>query len=123
AGHYGINWQENIFEIDLKGGQQPGSAVEILNTRPADIKPSLVNDLQTGNAGSGDQTIVYGQPYGNHYFISGKAGAGEKITVKGAHADPAAWLGAEISAYLSGKGVSVETVQTFSGLLRQSKSF
>ncbi len=58
AGARALNWHENQYDIILKPGKNVGDAVEILRTEPL-LQASLINELKTGKAGSGDNSIIY----------------------------------------------------------------
>ncbi len=58
AGARALNWHENQYDIILKPGKTVGDSVEILRTEPL-LQASLLNELKTGKAGSGDNSIIY----------------------------------------------------------------
>jgi len=61
----------------------------------------------TGPAGSGDQVVVYSQPYGRKVTLRGTVPAGEKgFTVGGAIPDPPALAVELLRARLEKAGVS-----------------
>lgn len=59
AGARGLNWHENQYDLLLKPGKNPGDPVEITGTEPLLQAQVLVNELKTGKAGSGDNSIIY----------------------------------------------------------------
>ena len=58
AGARGFNWHENQYDLLLKPGKNVGDPVDILGTEPA-MGAYMVNELKTGKAGSGDNSVIY----------------------------------------------------------------
>jgi len=85
AGARGFNWYENQFDIILKPGKNIGDPVQVVETRPEMGFITLVNELKTGGAGSGDNSVVYlpeGAPVG---YLRGTIPPGkENFTITGA---------------------------------------
>ncbi len=59
AGPQAFNWYENQYDLLLNPAQSAGRPVKIAGTRPVAGAVDLVNELETGPAGSGDQAIIY----------------------------------------------------------------
>jgi D-alanyl-D-alanine carboxypeptidase/D-alanyl-D-alanine-endopeptidase (penicillin-binding protein 4) len=78
AGAWGINWNENQYDLLLKPGQKEGDSVEITGTEPPLEIYSLINFLKTGKPGSGDNAYIYLPPYSVAGFVDGTVPAGEK---------------------------------------------
>jgi serine-type D-Ala-D-Ala carboxypeptidase/endopeptidase (penicillin-binding protein 4) len=88
AGASGINWHENQYDLVLKPGKKEGDTVEILQTNPSLEPATLMNELKTGSAGSGDQSVIYLPENGLIGFVRGTVPAGtETFTVKGSIPD------------------------------------
>ncbi|HWB24323.1 MAG TPA: D-alanyl-D-alanine carboxypeptidase/D-alanyl-D-alanine-endopeptidase [Chitinophagaceae bacterium] len=89
AGTWGINWNENQYDLALKPGTKEGDTVKILATDPP-LEVPITNFLTTGPAGSGDNGYVYLPPYGNTAFAEGTEALGEhEVTISGALPNPA----------------------------------
>lgn len=89
AGTWGINWNENQYDLVLKPGIREGDDVEITGTKPALENYTLTNLLKTGKAGSGDNGYIYMPPYSSNAFVTGTVPAGEKqFVLSGALANP-----------------------------------
>ncbi len=89
AGARGINWHENQYDLILKPGKKVGDSVEIVGTKP-EFRAILINELKTGAAGSGDQSIIYLPEGGLVGFVRGTVPAGkETFTVSGSIPDAA----------------------------------
>ncbi len=85
AGVWGINWNENQYDLVLKPGEKEGDEVTILRTDPAQEKMVLINELKTGKAASGDNSIIYLPENGLTGTVRGTVPAGAAIfVVKGA---------------------------------------
>lgn len=80
AGGASICWRENQFDVHLKAGSSTGSDVEVLKTVPQTPYIQLVNELQTGATGTGDNAYGFIAPYTNIGYIRGTWGMGIKKT-------------------------------------------
>jgi D-alanyl-D-alanine carboxypeptidase/D-alanyl-D-alanine-endopeptidase (penicillin-binding protein 4) len=93
AGVWGINWHENQYDLILKPGQKVGDPVAILKTDPPLEISGLINELKTGAAGSGDQSVIYLPENGLIGFIRGTIPTGtETFHVKGSIPDAPAYF-------------------------------
>ncbi len=83
AGVWAVNWHENQYDLNMAPGKQAGDDVSIISTVP-ELQASLANELKTGKAGSGDNSIIYLAENGNQGVVRGTVPAGERsFTVKG----------------------------------------
>jgi D-alanyl-D-alanine carboxypeptidase/D-alanyl-D-alanine-endopeptidase (penicillin-binding protein 4) len=73
AGHSGLNWHENQYDLWLKPGKKAGGPVSVIRTIPALNGVAFSNELRTGKAGSGDNAFIY--------FIPGKPSLSIRGTV------------------------------------------
>ncbi len=80
AGAGSICWRENQFDVYLKAGSSTGSKVEILKTVPQTPYVKLVNELTTGDNGTGDNAYAFLAPYTNIAYLRGTWGMGIKKT-------------------------------------------
>lgn len=62
AGHGGLNWHENQYELWLKPGAAEGDPVAITRTDPELHGITFDNELLTGRAGSGDEAYLFFKP-------------------------------------------------------------
>lgn len=89
AGHWGLNWHENQYDLVLKPGNKEGDDVQVLRTEPRLVAAVLINQLKTGKKGSGDNGYIYLPPYSGTGFVAGTVPAGEKeFTLSGAFPNP-----------------------------------
>lgn len=78
AGAWGVNWHENQYDLLLRPGHSVGDPVEIVSTQPALNNITFINELKTGKAGSGDNSIIYLPENGALAVIRGTIPAGVK---------------------------------------------
>ncbi|HEX8334271.1 MAG TPA: D-alanyl-D-alanine carboxypeptidase/D-alanyl-D-alanine-endopeptidase [Segetibacter sp.] len=98
AGHWGLNWHENQYDLILKPGDKEGDDVQILKTQPTLQGVVLFNMLKTGKKGSGDNGYIYLPPYSGSGFVSGTVPAGEKqFQISGSFPNPAPQIEHELS--------------------------
>jgi serine-type D-Ala-D-Ala carboxypeptidase/endopeptidase (penicillin-binding protein 4) len=62
AGHTGLNWHENQYDLWLKPGKKSGEPVNLLRTVPALNGQVFDNELTSGKPGSGDNAFIYFKP-------------------------------------------------------------
>ncbi|QJD79028.1 D-alanyl-D-alanine carboxypeptidase/D-alanyl-D-alanine endopeptidase [Spirosoma rhododendri] len=84
-----LNLNENLYRVFFKPGAAVGAAATFLRTDPTLPFLSLRNNVMTDEAGSGDQVTIYGAPFQNQQWLTGKVPVGEEFSVKGALPDPA----------------------------------
>jgi D-alanyl-D-alanine carboxypeptidase/D-alanyl-D-alanine-endopeptidase (penicillin-binding protein 4) len=78
AGARGLNWHENQYDLNLKPGKNAGDSVEVIGTDPELQVSVLINELKTGKAGSGDNSIIYLPEDGLIGYVRGTVPAGNK---------------------------------------------
>ncbi|MGB4843753.1 MAG: D-alanyl-D-alanine carboxypeptidase/D-alanyl-D-alanine-endopeptidase [Ferruginibacter sp.] len=71
AGARGLNWHENQYDLILNPGNKTGDDVEIVGTKPQLQGAVLMNELKTGAAGSGDNSVIYLPEDGQLGYIRG----------------------------------------------------
>lgn len=121
AGAWGLNWKENVFEIDMIAGGDPGDPATVLATRPEWMKERLMSFVRTGTKGSGDQSLVFSSPYQEDVFMTGTIPPNGKITIGASMPDPAKTFGAELKVHLQKAGIKCGPVQTFSQRMRNGQ--
>lgn len=90
AGSWKFNWNENQYDVFLKSGPQPGSAVDLVSTKPVLAGIELKSQLVAGAQGSGDNAYIYLPPFASNGVIRGTIPPGkESFTVSGSMPDPA----------------------------------
>jgi len=90
AGTSSLTWRENQFDVKLQPGNATGAAVKLVKTVPAMPYINLVNELQTGSAGSGDNAYAFLPPFATVGYLRGTWGKGiNKTGISLALPDPA----------------------------------
>lgn len=88
AGNWGLNWHENQYDMVLKPSRQAGDTVGIKSFDPELPYATVVNELKTAAAGTGDQSYPFLPPYGDVALIEGTVPAGGLLTVSGSLPEP-----------------------------------
>jgi D-alanyl-D-alanine carboxypeptidase/D-alanyl-D-alanine-endopeptidase (penicillin-binding protein 4) len=78
AGARGLNWHENQYDLILKPGINVGDSVEYIATEPELQASVLINELKTGKAGSGDNSVIYLPEDGLIGYLRGTIPSGNK---------------------------------------------
>jgi D-alanyl-D-alanine carboxypeptidase/D-alanyl-D-alanine-endopeptidase (penicillin-binding protein 4) len=123
---YGINFNENLYQLYFMPGIKPGDSTSVLRTDPVIPGIEFINNVKTGSAGSGDNAYIYGAPYSYQRFLSGTIPAGNtEFSIKGSIPVPSYMLIYHLSKKLIAKGVELnmpqlQIKQIFNGQERKS---
>lgn len=71
TGATGLSLNENMYKIHLKTGKKEGDPVQLLGWEESMKHLTFMNELKTGEAGSGDNSYIYGAPYTTLRYIRG----------------------------------------------------
>jgi D-alanyl-D-alanine carboxypeptidase/D-alanyl-D-alanine-endopeptidase (penicillin-binding protein 4) len=105
AGASGLNWHENQYDLILKPGKKTGDSVEVLRTEPF-LQTTLINELKTGKAGSGDNSIIYLPENGKFSYVRGTVPAAvDSFRVSGAMPNASESFNDELGRFLFNNGV------------------
>jgi len=108
AGHSGLNWNENQYDLWLKPGKSPGETVSVLSTIPSMNGQTFINELSTGKAGSGDNAFIYFNPGKSQLSLRGSVPCCvDSFRISGAVTDPVAFTLQQIKI-ISGAGGMIE---------------
>lgn len=106
AGAFGLNLDHNRLEIRFEPGAQAGAPARFLGGGPAPRDIRWENHVRTGPAGSGDEVVVFSEPYGRTITLRGTVPAGKgTFTVSGANPDPPALAAELLRARIEAAGV------------------
>ncbi len=106
AGAFGLNLDHNRTAIRFEPGAQAGAPAKFVGVAPVPRDTRWENHVVTGPAGSGDEVVVYSEPYGRTIILRGTVPAGEsRFTVFGAIPDPPALAAEMLRARLESSGV------------------
>jgi D-alanyl-D-alanine carboxypeptidase/D-alanyl-D-alanine-endopeptidase (penicillin-binding protein 4) len=89
AGAVGLCLNENMYEIHLKTGKKQGEPVVLKYWDETMRDLQFVTEATTGEAGSGDNSYIYGAPYTTLRYIRGTLPPNESdFVIKGSIPDP-----------------------------------
>ena len=110
AGISSLNWRENSIGVNFQPGNL-GDPASIKNTT-ADIRYlKLVNQVKTGQKGSGDNVYGYSAPYSEKIIMKGTYGQDLNKTIEFSIPDPAFDL-----AYNLNKTLAADSIYTTNGI-------
>lgn len=108
AGVYGVNLEHNRLSVRFAAGAKVGEPAKLLGGAPAPADTKWSNHVTTGPEGSGDQVVVYSEPYGRTITLRGTVPLGESdFAVSGAIPDPPALAAEWLRARLESAGVQI----------------
>lgn len=108
SGINGMSWNENQYDLYLEPGKKVGDPVSIVKTVPELDVYSLVNEIKTGERGSGDNAYIYIAPYTVNGFLRGTIPFGERnFKISGSFPYPAGQLLKDIEKELSKSGIGI----------------
>ena len=113
AGAYGLNVNENAYELTFTQRPREGSIPPVLSTDPPIPGLTFTNELTSGPRGSGDQAYIFGAPFNFQHFIRGSIPAGTgSFQIRGSIPDPALLAAQQLNEALEGGGVAVTGLPT-----------
>lgn len=102
-----FNFNENLFKVYFNSTEF-GKAATINKISPFSTNWIIINQVTTGEKGSGDNVYIYSTPFSNTLFLKGTIPYGAKnFAVKGAIPNPPQLFGELLKEYLSKKKISV----------------
>ena len=116
AGIFGLNFNENQYKVKFKPGAESGDPAVYLGAEPAIPYLSFKNQVTTGEKGSGDQTVFYSDPLGNHVVLTGTVPLGfTTFSVKGSIPDPSEYTAFALKEILVNAQIPVIEENKLSG--------
>lgn len=107
AGVWGLNWNENEYNIQLKCSVRVGDDVLIDTIELPPSTLTLTPELTVGKENSGDNAYIYLPPYTNKGYIRGTIPPNKKtFTIQGAIPYPADVFVYELQHYLQLNGIN-----------------
>jgi serine-type D-Ala-D-Ala carboxypeptidase/endopeptidase (penicillin-binding protein 4) len=90
AGTWAFNWDENDYNLPLRPGKKPGDSVTIITQAPIQ-HASILNNLKTGEPGTGDNAYIHLPPYADVGSLEGTFATPERTvqSIRGAQPDAA----------------------------------
>ena len=108
AGSWGLNWQENQYDLILDPAEQVNGLTRVVKTVPLLYQFKLANFIRTGNKGTGDNGYIYYSPYSNRGMATGTIPLGEKsFRISGAVPQPARQFGFSLKQYLLREKIAI----------------
>lgn len=86
-----LNINENLYRVFFKPGASVGAPASVSRFDPAVPYLTFRNTVTTDAANTGDQVVIYGAPFQNQQWLTGKVPIGNEFSVKGALPDPACY--------------------------------
>ncbi len=122
SGTSALTWRENQFDIHLKTDLSADSAVKILKTVPHMPYLQIINELNAGEKGTGDNAYVFLPPYSNLAYLRGTWETGlKKNGISAALPDPAYDAAFRLADTLNSLGVKCGLGATTARRLALSK--
>lgn len=107
AGISGLNWRENKTGVNFKVSS-PNKEASIVNTTSDISYLQLINNVKTGNKGSGDNVYGYSAPYSEKIIMKGTYGLDLQKTIEISIPDPAYDLAFQLQNYLAKDSIFAE---------------
>jgi len=112
AGVWGINFNENRYEIVFDRSAKPNMPTSIKSVTPSLPQLQLENRVTTGAIGSYDEAYLYGDPYGWDVYASGTIPPGQgDFDIEGAVPDGGMFLGELILQRLEAGKIKIKGVK------------
>ncbi len=108
AGSSGLTIHENEFTVFFDAGQVVGEPAKISDIQPDLPELVFVNEVTTGERGSGDQVYIFGAPYIQHRLLTGTVPLGSRhFSVRGSMPDPPLFAARWFSDQLQKNGIAI----------------
>ena len=108
AGVQGLNFNENQYKVKFKPGVEVGDPTTYLGTEPAIPYLAFTNQVTTDEKGSGDQTVLYSDPFGKSILMTGTIPLGfSTYSVKGSIPNPSEYAAFALKEALTSSGIPV----------------
>lgn len=111
AGLSGLNINENLYRVFFRPGNAVTAPAIFLRTDPPLPYVTMYNTVTTDGPDTGDQVNIYGAPFANQQWLTGKVPLDSKeFSVKGALPDPAFYAAYALTERLRRDSVSVSNL-------------
>ncbi|MEK7953886.1 D-alanyl-D-alanine carboxypeptidase/D-alanyl-D-alanine endopeptidase [Luteolibacter soli] len=108
VGAFALNLDHNRLNLRFRPGAREGDRATLLDTGVATKDTKWINEVKTASPGSGDQVVVYSEPYGRTIRLQGTVPQGpEEFAVGGALPDPPARVEELLRARLEAAKVKI----------------
>lgn len=120
AGPSSLTWKENQFDLHFKAGKV-GETAELLKTDPELSYLKIINEVKTGQAGTGDNVYAYSAPFSTIVYLRGTYGIDLKKVISASIPDPAFDLAYRFQNKLKSVGIHVDQGATTARLLEVNR--
>lgn len=108
AGPCGLNFHDNTYAMTFKLGSKVGDHTSLVKMEPCINHLKHVNEVTTGEIGTGDRASVFGGEYATTQYIRGTLPFGtETYKIKASMPNPAEVCAGELKKKLEAKGVVI----------------
>lgn len=112
AGVWGINFNENSYDLYLQRGRLEGMPTHADHTDPAIPGLSHRSEVLTAPEGTGDQAFIFGAPYSYQRTIEGTIPIGDGLfKIKGSMPDPPGYFGRQMALALERRQIHFRSWQ------------
>ncbi|WP_026903516.1 D-alanyl-D-alanine carboxypeptidase/D-alanyl-D-alanine endopeptidase [Pedobacter glucosidilyticus] len=115
-----VCWGENEFDVNFNPSTVLGKPVTIINEKQIYPFLTLVNEVGTGAAGSGDQVYGYSSPYSDFIYLRGTYAQNLKKTIRFALPDAALAMAYDVHDFLNQNDIQTSGFNTTRKLQLQS---
>jgi D-alanyl-D-alanine carboxypeptidase/D-alanyl-D-alanine-endopeptidase (penicillin-binding protein 4) len=105
AGPNALSWKENQFDLFFKPGSGVGEPATLVQTEPAVSYLKIINEVKTGEVGTGDNVYAYSAPYSTLVYLRGTYALDLKKVIAASVPDPAFELAFRLQDTLKKLGV------------------
>lgn len=117
AGLSSLNWKENKLGVQFT----PQKAGQAASLKPVEGSYfHIINEVKTGQIGSGDNVYGYAAPYSNVIYLRGTYGQDLKKTIEISTPDPALDLALDLTKLLSRDSITVSDTVTTAKRIRNA---
>lgn len=108
AGISGLSGHENEYTVFFDAGPGIGSPASVVRTEPHVPGMTLLNEVHTGPAGSGDQVYIFGAPWISERHLTGTVPLGARnFPVRGSIHDPPGFVAESFRVFLLDRGIEI----------------
>lgn len=116
AGTSPLCWGENFFELGFTAGKSVGSAVTLSSSSQVYPFLTIINELTTGNYGSGDNVYAYSAPYTSRVYLRGTYGIDLKKQIGLSLPNPALAMAHDVVEFLKRNSLEAESYRVNTAL-------
>jgi D-alanyl-D-alanine carboxypeptidase/D-alanyl-D-alanine-endopeptidase (penicillin-binding protein 4) len=110
AGASSVSWNENQFGLIFQPAATTGSPTKLLHSEPQIPYLKIINEVKTGEPGSGDNVYAYSAPYSDIIYLRGTYASDLKKTILISIPDPAFEIAFRLQDTL--KQLGIQTTNT-----------